>query len=225
MEQWIETKNIGRKFNPDGSVRFFPGNTVISKLHEDSEIYPLISRISRSFREVQGRKYAYLPEHSFHMTVIQGVCDEDRKAELWSRHLSLETPLEETDVFFEQQFSRAKPLGQVKMVFDRVDTERDIIIVRFRPAAETDRRRMEEYRSELSELLGIRFPDHDSYGFHVSVAYKLWKLEPEEETAVEQVRDQWNKTRSVSRPSFFLPQPELTFFENMFEFRSRRFKR
>ena len=42
MEQWIETKNIGRKFNPDGSVRFFPGNTVISKLHEDSEIYPLI---------------------------------------------------------------------------------------------------------------------------------------------------------------------------------------
>lgn len=54
MEQWIETKNIGRKFNPDGSVRFFPGNTVISKLHEDSEIYPLISRISRSFREVQG---------------------------------------------------------------------------------------------------------------------------------------------------------------------------
>ena len=116
MEQWIETKNIGRKFNPDGSVRFFPGNTVISKLHEDSEIYPLISRISRSFREVQGRKYAYLPEHSFHMTVIQGVCDEDRKAELWSRHLSLETPLEETDVFFEQQFSRAKPLGQVNMV-------------------------------------------------------------------------------------------------------------
>lgn len=97
MEQRIETKNIGRKFNPDGSVRFFPGNTVISKLHEDSEIYPLISRISRSFREVQGSKYAFLPEHSFHMTVIQGVCDEDRKAELWSRHLSLETPLEETD--------------------------------------------------------------------------------------------------------------------------------
>ena len=208
MEQRIETKNIGRKFNPDGSVRFFPGNTVISKLHEDSEIYPLISRISRSFREVQGSKYAFLPEHSFHMTVIQGVCDEDRKAELWSRHLSLETPLEETDVFF-----------------DRVDTERDIIIVRFGPAAETDRKRMEEYRSELSELLGIRFPDHDSYGFHVSVAYKLWKLEPEEAAAVEQVRDQWNETCSVSRPSFLLPQPELTFFENMFEFRSQRFKR
>ena len=128
-------------------------------------------------------------------------------------------------MFFEQQFSRAKPLGQVKMVFDRVDTERDIIIVRFGPAAETDRKRMEEYRSELSELLGIRFPDHDSYGFHVSVAYKLWKLEPEEEAAVEQVRDQWNKTCSVSRPSFLLPQPELTFFENMFEFRSQRFKR
>ena len=59
----------------------------------------------------------------------------------------------------------------------------------------------------------------------MSVAYKLWKLEPEEETVVEQMRDQWNETCSVSRPSFFLPQPELTFFENMFEFRSRRFKR
>lgn len=220
MEQLVETKNIGRKFNPDGSVRFFPGNTVISKIHEDSEIYPLISGISRSFREVQADKYAYLPEHSFHMTIIQGVCGEDRKAHLWSRYLSLEAPLEETDAFFSQQFARAEPLGTVKMVFDRIDTGRDIIIVRFKPAGAQDKGRLKRYRDSLSELMGIRFPDHDSYGFHVSIAYKLWKLEPHEAEDVDRLRDQWNEACGGQRPAFELPQPELTFFENMFEFHS-----
>lgn len=50
-------------------------------------------------REVQRRTPIFRAQFSYAFG-IQGVCDEDRAAELWSRHLSLETLSEETDVFF-----------------------------------------------------------------------------------------------------------------------------
>lgn len=225
MQQFIKTKNIGRKFNADGSVRFFPGNTVISKIHEDSEIYPFIREIKRSFQKVQEKKYAYLPDSSFHMTIIQGVCDEDRKKELWSSFLGLDIPLEQVDGFFENQFKKAGPLGNVRMAFDRVDTDRDIVIVRFSPAGLIDRERLEAYRDRISELFGICFPDHHDYGFHVSVAYKLWSLSDEEEAVVSCLRDELNQTYVSCPPVFTLKEPELTFFENMFEFCSHRIAR
>lgn len=225
MQERIATKNIGRKFNEDGSVRFFPGNTVISKIHEDSEIYPLIREIRQSFVAAMPEKYAYLPEASFHMTVIQGVCDEDRKPELWTSRLSLEAPLVQVDDFFEKQFAQVRPLGHPRMVFDRVDTANDIIIVRFKPAGIGDQEKLKAYRDQIADLFGIRFPDHDCYGFHVSVAYKLWKLTEAEEKTVEEVRETWNARCKQARPSFSMPDPELTFFYHMFEFCSERIAR
>ena len=51
MKGMQKTSNIGRKFNEDGSVRFFPGNTIISKVLEDNEIYPVIAGISEEFQK------------------------------------------------------------------------------------------------------------------------------------------------------------------------------
>lgn len=102
------------------------------------------------------------------------------------------------------------------MVFDRVDTGRDIIIARASGRVETDRGRSEEYRSELSELLGT-----DSTTI-------LWvsreRLINQEAGTGERRRwndrwDQWNETRSVSSAVLFPAAAGTHVFENMFEFR------
>lgn len=226
MSELIETKNIGRKFNKDGSVRFFPGNTIISKVKPDNSIYSLVREISIAFQNADlGKKYGFLPFDSFHMTMIQGVCDEDRKQELWSRFLPLDLPLEKVDDFFEEKYKEVAMLPETKMVFDYIDITNNIIIVRFNPQNKQDINNLKNFRDEVSEKLGLRFPDHDSYGFHISIAYQLWELNEEESREICKICDSLNAKLKEKPPVFSLSQPEMTYFDDMFIFNSFRIPR
>jgi hypothetical protein len=225
MKDLINTKNIWRKFNEDGSVRFFPGNTIISKVHEDSQIYPIIKRISEQFQSALGaEKYAFLPFESFHMTILQGVCDEDRKAELWSKYLPLDEPLAKVDDFFEEKFKTVQPLPKTEMIFNYIDISNDIILVRLLPNTKKDAQNLQIYRDGISEALGLKFPDHDSYGFHISVGYQLWKITENEMESITKTCKNLEEKFS-DKPGFTLKQPEMTYFNNMFYFSSTRIER
>lgn len=222
----MRTKNIGRKFNEDGSVRFFPGNTLICKIKEGSAVYPLLTAISDQYKALTGaHKYAFLPPESFHMTMIQGVCDQDRRKALWSRYLPLDTPLEAVDDYFEEQFKSVPRLAETRMRFDYIDYSKDIIIIWLVPDSDGDTENLKRYRNQVSEALGIRFPDHDSYGFHISIAYKLWKLTEEEEREISYITEQLNQRCRAEFPSFILNPPEITYFKDMFYFSSERIER
>ena len=41
----ISAYNIGTKFNADGSVRFFPGNTIISKIDHNAPVFEEFKKI------------------------------------------------------------------------------------------------------------------------------------------------------------------------------------
>ena len=41
--------DVGRKFNEDGSVRFWPGNTMICLLDHNTEVFGRIKKISDNF--------------------------------------------------------------------------------------------------------------------------------------------------------------------------------
>lgn len=222
----IKTKNIGRKFTEDGSVRFFPGNTVISKVTEENSVYSTICHISQKFAETEGAdKYAFLPWESFHMTMIQGVCEEDRRPELWSSHLSLDAPLTEVDDYFEKQFCSVHPLLKTEMIFDYIDLSNYTILVRFQPRTEVDKKNLQTYRDEISDKFGIRFPDHDRYGFHISIAYQLWEMQEAEIAAFQKTAYLLEEGLKKKPVVFTLKQPELTFFRNMYYFDSSRIER
>lgn len=226
MSEWIQTKNIGRKFNEDGSVRFFPGNTIISKIKEDNAIYPLIEKISKTFQNADfGKKYAFLPFESFHMTMIQGVCDEDRTKELWSCFLPLDLPLEKVDDFFEKKYKEVAPLPETNMIFDYIDITNHIIIVRFQPESKQAANNLKSFRDEVSNKLGLRFPDHDRYGFHISLAYQLWEMTEDETKEINRICAMWNEKLKKDRPIFPLQQPDITYFDNMYMFHSSRIPR
>lgn len=226
MKRLIQTKNIGRKFNDDGSVKFFQGNTIISKVHSDNSVYPIILRISNAFQNAKGKdKYAFLPFGSFHMTMIQGVCDVDRKEELWSKYLELDTRLVEVDQFFEEKYKSVNQLPETQMRFDFIDITNHTILVRFQPKTENCAKQLKQFRDEVSEKLGLHFPDHDAYGFHISVAYQLWEMEENELKEIEDICKKLQGELEKMNFIFTLNQPEMTYFYNMFHFHSERIER
>lgn len=221
-----QTKNIGRKFNEDGTVRFFQGNTIISKVKEDNSVYPIICDIANAFKNSDGgENYGFLPEESLHMTMIQGVVDIDRTSALWTRYLPLDAPLSEVDDFFEKAFREVRPLESTRMIFDYIDISNATILVRFLPDTEEDAWHLKVFRDEVSDKLGLRFPDHDRYGFHISVAYQLWEHSEKQRVDVQAVRDRLERRLVHDRPTFVLRYPELTYFKNMYYFSSQRIPR
>lgn len=223
MKGMDKTSNIGRKFNEDGSIRFFPGNTIISKVLEDNEIYPMITLISKEFQMAdKGENYHFLPWDSFHMTMIQGVCEEDRKTELWSKYLPLDMKLSQVDDFFERKYKEVSELPTTRMVFDYIDLSKKAILVRFLPESEQSAENLKKFRDDVSDKLGVRFPDHDSYGFHISIAYQLWEMTQQEKDDIQKVCERLSKEMKDGKVSFTLRQPEMTYFYNMYKFYSHR---
>ncbi|WP_165452409.1 DUF1868 domain-containing protein [Paenibacillus thalictri] len=219
MDNHIYTAAVGRKFNEDGSVRRFPGNTIICTIGQDNPLYSELVSFAESFKELDcSRKYTLLPSSSYHMTVIQGVCEEVRKPEQWSRHLSLDAPLEETDRFFSQQFTKVRVPEQFRMKFSHVNTSGIALTVNLLPAELEVEAALRTFRDEVSEWLGLRFPNHDTYKFHISIAYKICQLTEEEESELQAFKEQAESILQKRFGVLTTSKPQLVFFSDMFKF-------
>ena len=66
-------KGIPHKFDPDGNVQPFPGNTIICHLSPSSEIYASVQVLYQKLKEHPlSHLYTMLPPSSWHMTVFEG---------------------------------------------------------------------------------------------------------------------------------------------------------
>lgn len=73
--------------------------------------------------------------------------------------------------------------------------------------------------------MGLHFPNHDSYFFHISICYYTKDPTPEEEQQLKDFVDEANAYIASKHISFTVQQPELTFFDNMFCFNPFRIPR
>ena len=84
-------KNIGTKFNADGTVRRFPGNTIISMVNHGKDIFAHFLHIRALLEASRAAAcVTLLPLDSIHMTVIEGVCDQVRREGYWTSLLPLD---------------------------------------------------------------------------------------------------------------------------------------
>ena len=60
----ISAYNIGTKFNADGSVRFFPGNTIISKIDHNAPVFEEFKKIPDKVVEMTFTKEEYSNPYS-----------------------------------------------------------------------------------------------------------------------------------------------------------------
>ena len=190
--------DVGRKFNEDGSVRFWPGNTMICLLDHDSLVFQRIKEIRDDFgRNKIGECITLLPDESLHMTAIEGVVDGNRSPERWTTLLPCDTPI-------------------------RVGTG---LCVALRAKSEDDERRIRAWREIVSEKMGLRFPSFETYEFHISLAYGFRTPSDEAMENLEEMVKKYDEKFSLEKFGFIVPEPSMTYFDNMFFFSKERIPR
>ena len=212
---------VGRKFNGDGSVRRFRGNTVISFVAPGSPL----GRCAGQAREVIEASAAasgltFLPPSSYHVTVIRLICDEDRESTKWSSHLALHCPLQDVDAFMAGAMASVDPPAPIEMRYHAMSAL-DVVAIELEPRSPAAGASLSAYRDVVAEATGVRHDDHDDYVFHLSLAYRVRPLSPTESAELAEALSIAH-SQLVGEGPFILPAPVLTFFDDMFEFRPHR---
>lgn len=216
---------VPAKFKIDGSVRHYPGNTIICHLSPDSTLH---TQLMKLYRELEANRdevlYTLLPPPSWHMTVFEGVCDQVRKSGFWPSDLSLDVPLSECNSHFTTKLSAfemgTEPPFRLRIAgySPRVDG----IGLHLEPITAAEEVRLRRLRDRLAETLNIRHPSHDTYVFHLSIAYFI-RFPSDEE------RERLEERLAAHLPGlpaeFELGAPEFCYFHDMFEFRRQFFLR
>lgn len=214
-------QSIGKKFHPDGSVRKYPGNTVVCMIPPNTYVYEQLIRLWDDFR-LSGLSdhYIALPPASYHMTLFSGVNDQVRSQEYWSRHLPLDATIGETDRFFQRQFQDVPVhvVSGIEIMFDQVHLDDQDFRILLKPRHPEDDSTLASIRDQLSKRFGVHQPNHRQYRLHITLAY-LWRKQDREQ--MKRV-DEWiaNTNRELQHNPvwFHLQTPELVLYDHMFDF-------
>ncbi len=210
------TTAVGQKFHPDGRARTFPGNTVICHVPGDTPQFDLLRQL-RDWAAAQpwGSKFHFLPPSSYHMTVFDAVCDQVRQPENWPRHLPLAAPLEAVDQLLLENFPQVAAPAQIEVQYRLFYAARGFIGMFVQPTSPAIERDLRAYRNRLAESFGIRHPNHETYNFHISLAYQIEQFTPLEKFQAVVFNGRMHRRLRTGFGVLKLNAPELTFFENM----------
>ncbi|MEQ4509056.1 DUF1868 domain-containing protein [Dickeya zeae] len=215
-------RDIGGKFNPDGSVRRFPGNTIISHI-------PLGSAASGAFMAVRdtlkqqdfSHCLTFTPPSSYHMTVFEGVTESKRRLPFWPAGLPIDAPLSVCSDYLARKLTGFELQATLpfKMRITDFNAHQDAgVTVRLTPVDDNEERKLRTLRDRLSEQLGIRAPDHDTYGFHVTLGYLVRWMTEDESEAYLKAQQACLHYLQQQVPVLELGVPEFCVFNDMFAF-------
>jgi hypothetical protein len=171
------TRVVGTKFHPDGSVRQFPGNTIICYCDPASNTYALLDWTQQEIKmQPFADKITLLPMSSMHMTVMQLLCIDHRVAAEWSKNLSLEATVEEADQFFIETVAKVPPPDNFRMAYTGLAVSDVGFGFGLKPADAATHEAIWAFRNAIAEATGVRFPNHNDYKFHISLGYLIVQL-------------------------------------------------
>ncbi|MCR9177742.1 MAG: DUF1868 domain-containing protein [Alphaproteobacteria bacterium] len=205
---------VGSKYYPDGEVRRFPGNTVVCPVPPGgSDMAALIGLRARLRDLAESRAFAFTPPESYHMTLFEGVNEQERVPDIWTRHHGLDAPL---DLITSDFCRRLRDLS----VPDRIEmrptglrkSPRGGFLVELEEAPGG---RLRAVRDVLSDRLGIRKPRHDDYRFHITLSYQIHWLPPAAAGPLSAALDDAFLAFREQCPMVTLGPPAFCTFEDM----------
>lgn len=212
------TSAVGTKFHPDGSLRYFPGNTIVSMTLDEPTYSELVWAQDEFKRLPFASKFSFLPPSSFHMTVFELLCDQVREPAYWSNLIPLDAPLEETDTVFRTLLEDVNFPDRIEM--QPIGPGLGLsILIRLRPANDANADLLQAFRDAVADKAGVRFPNHDSYRYHITLAYNIEHLSEEEKAAFELVAQQVNDRIQTTLSTIVLKGPKFVKFHDMGDFR------
>ncbi len=214
---------VGSKFDTNGNFLHFPGNTIICHLPRQNAFHDVLNSIYDVLVGCDlAHTYALLPPSSWHMTLFEGVCDQVRTEGFWPSDLSPNAPLDNCDRLFSNKPATFDLDCELPLQL-KVSGWQPLINgigLNLEPINQIHEDRMRDLRDRLSGLLSIRHPKHETYVFHVGIAYLIKYLTAPEKTALSAMLDKW----LPQMPSEInLAAPEFCTFVDMFAFKRQFF--
>lgn len=224
-------KDVGRKFFADGRVMPFAGNTIICHLPQQGDGSEPFRALLDLYRELPlhsfSRKMTALPPSSYHMTVIGGANDKDRRRPLWPQDVPLDASMADCNAYLADRL-RAVRLGRdagpYRMAVDMREPRagEEPLTMRLVPADEDTKARLYAARAKLAQAMGIGIAVPDTYGFHITLGYAIDGLTTREDAEFRRTLRGWKDDITRRVPVITLGAPEYCLLDDMFHF-SRQF--
>lgn len=197
--------HLGRRFDATGHFLPEAGNTVVCQLIEDSYSEAALLDLRAAMKALpEAHKMAFTAISSWHMTVFEGIIDHNRASTHWPKDIPLDAPVDQVTAAFVQRLEGFPALPPLKMAI----REATPFGLSLEGATLQDEANARLWRDRLSDALGLRTPNHDSYGFHLTMAYAVdwlslealpkWKEELEDFT---QILKQRIEVLDLARPA------------------------
>ncbi|KAK4555756.1 hypothetical protein LTR86_006976 [Recurvomyces mirabilis] len=210
---------IGHKFSPGGTALHFPGNTVMAHLPSDSQFrHDLQELVDILQGHESSPAFSFLPSSSWHMTLYECVTDQIRQRKSYPGDLELDTSLNVCHAHLAThlaKFDHSLNSGVGCMTVSGNEPILDGLGLTLRPYDGRDTI-MRDFRDSLSEILKMCHPGHDTYSWHMALAYTLRPLTAQEENSIRECFRTW---REVKTRTFKLGKPEFCVYDDMCAFR------
>ncbi|KAH7363391.1 RNA ligase/cyclic nucleotide phosphodiesterase [Plectosphaerella cucumerina] len=212
------------KFNPDGVVQRYAGNTTVCHIPPSS---PLLPGLQNAYDTISAHpKFAkvirLLPPSSWHMTVFDGVREQECEPGMWPPGLAKKPLAEATAAFAERlrvfgpQLEAEGLAPPYRMKSTGIEFPAPVGIgLQVVGATPEEEKRMRRLRDRLSDVLGFKAPNHEVYGFHVTIAYFLRHFDGDDGVELGELLCELEKPLDVE---FELGAVEFCTFDTMLAF-------
>lgn len=214
--QSITAPGQGGKFTPEGEVLHHPGNTFLCHVPTDS---PLFAGLCAVQDGLIGSPFAdsmvFLPRESFHMTVFCGISGAPLGVDGWPAGLGRDVGFEAINHVFRERLRDFHFDGPLRVRASGVNGPNSISM---EPDGTTEKARLRELRDRLRDLTGLPRDDHETYRFHISLAYMLRFLPTEEADALISLSEDLFVRHLARLEPITFTSVEFCRFETMFRF-------
>jgi hypothetical protein len=218
--------DVDRKFSAEGKVLPFAGNTILCHVPQQGDGFDRFDRLLTIYRELPdhafSRKLAILPTSSYHMTVLDGANQDNRRKPSWPTLFPRDASLESCSKALIERLRdfRLHCELPLRMIVDEGDRASGPLTLPLRPADEAEEHKLRQLRARLAEALGVQLRQPDSYGFHITIAYRFAEFTPAEEADYRQALSKWKARLAAEIGVLQLRAPEVCTFADMYAYRS-----
>jgi hypothetical protein len=170
-----------------------------------------------------GTKLAGLPDDSYHVTILGGPNDQDRRSYGWPSDIPIDAPIAECNRVIHERFEQFRMHTELPLRFRR-DKEKTLAPqlacgLQLVPADASEERKIRTLRDRMAdEVFRYRAANHDVFGFHISMAYQMRAFTGEERQKYEDLLAQHVAAIGATTSIIELGVPEFCTFKNMSRF-------
>lgn len=211
------------KFDEQGNVIPYYGNTIISFLNQKEEpMYQASCQVQEQMKKTAFADcLAFLPPSSFHVT-IQSLCRvRDKGTPQWPAYIPENIKFGKVDSILKKRVDDIAVPDDIVMIFEECLVNKLVV----KPYDKQCQDKLKAYRDQVAEVTEIRHPWHDEFKYHISLNYVVRMLDEKQIDACNSFcRDVTEKLKGEAKP-FKLSKAEFVIFNDMFSYETDLGKR